>query len=288
MQTSLQLSGIGLRTPHEMIFLEKKPSVAWIEVHSENYFGEGGKSLHNLEKIRRDYPVSLHGVSLSLGSADALNWQHLKKLRHLSDRIQPCLISDHLSWSSINGQYLHDLLPLPYTEEALDHISIRIQQIQDYLQRQILIENISRYIEYKHSTLSECHFLREVACRSGCGILLDINNIYVNAINLNENPNDYLAMIPTELVQEIHLAGFTTMALLTDKNDEKEILIDSHNRLIVPAVWDLYRKAIQQLGPKPTIIEWDTELPALETLYLEAYRAEKIIRENNVLTKHTN
>lgn len=275
MKSSLLLTGIGLRPPHYADVLEKQPGVAWLEVHSENYFGEGGHALQVLEKIRADYPVSLHGVSLSLGSADELNWQHLKKLKELMTRVDPCLISDHLSWSSIDGQYLPDLLPLPYTAETLEHIVARIQQTQEYLGRQILIENISSYVRYEQSTMSEADFLQEAAQKSGCGILLDITNIYVTAMNFNTDPYAYLAMISPALVQEIHLAGFSSTML-----GEKEVLIDTHNKPVVPAVWDLYRYAVQRLGRKPTMIEWDTDLPSLETLCLEAYRAEKIMRES--------
>ena len=282
MKSSLLLTGIGLRTAHYSEFLDKHPDVAWVEVHSENYFCDGGKPLQTLDKIRSDYPVSLHGVSLSIGSADELNWQHLKQLRDLITHINPCLVSDHLSWSSINGQYLHDLLPLPYTEEALAHVVERIQTVQDFLNRQILIENVSSYVQFASSSIPEQDFLREVATKSGCGILLDINNIYVSATNLGYNPETYFSSIPSDLVQEIHLAGFTTTVV-----DERQILIDSHNRPVVPAVWDLYRKAIQVLGRKPTIIEWDSDLPALETLCLEAYRAEKIMRETYVAAKYT-
>ena len=255
---------------------------ARLEVHSENYFGEGGKPLAVLESIRRDYPISLHGVSMSLGSADELNWQHLKKLRDLVAHINPCLISDHISWSSIDGHYLHDLLPLPYTEETLVHLASRIQQVQDYLNRQILIENISHYVRYDHSTIPEYEFLREIAVKSGCGILLDINNIYVNATNFRTNPHHYISSIPANLVQEIHLAGFTTTMI-----DDQEVLIDSHNRPVLPAVWDLYRYAIGHLGSKPTIIEWDADIPTFETLCLEAYRAEKIMRETYATAKLT-
>ncbi|MBX3709164.1 MAG: DUF692 domain-containing protein [Gammaproteobacteria bacterium] len=282
MNPSLLLTGIGLRPPHYSDFLEKRPGVAWLEVHSENYFADGGKPLHILEKIRHDYPVSLHGVGLSLGSADELNWNHLKKLRDLITHINPCLISDHLCWSSVNGQYLHDLLPLPYSEETLQHVVSRIQQIQDYLNRQILIENISSYINFKYATISEQDFLREVAEKSGCGILLDINNIYVNSINLGFDPKKYILTIPSNLVQEIHLAGFTTATI-----NEKEVLIDSHSQPVMPIVWELYRYATQQLGRKPTIIEWDSNIPSLETLYLEAARAESIMRETYVPTKLT-
>lgn len=280
MKSTLSLTGIGLRTPHYTEFLEKRPDVAWVEVHSENYFGDGGRPLQILEQVRKHYPISLHGVSLSIGSADELNWKYLKSLRELINQIDPCLVSDHLSWSSINGHYLHDLLPLPYTEEALQHLIPRIQQVQEYLNRQILIENISSYIQFTHSTIPEAEFITELAHASGCGILLDINNIYVSANNLHFDPHTYLTTIPANYIQEIHLAGFTTRMI-----NEKEIFIDSHNRPIVPAVWDLFRSAIEYLGPKPTIIEWDTDLPALETLCLEAYRAEKIMREIYVTTK---
>jgi len=279
--STLLLTGIGLRTQHYSELLEKLPRVAWLEVHSENYFGEGGKALRFLEKIRQHYPISLHGVSLSIGSTDELNWPYLKKLRDLITRIDPCLISDHLSWSSLQGHYFHDLLPLPYTIEALDHVVSRIQQIQDVLNHQILIENISSYVQFEHSTLPEPEFLSTVAKQSGCGILLDINNIYVSSMNNGHDPDKYIEAIPADLVQEIHLAGYTTTLI-----NEKEILIDSHNRPIDQAVWELYRKAIQQLGRKPTIIEWDSELPSLETLYNEAYMAEKILRAY-ATPKHT-
>jgi len=281
-QSSLSLTGIGLRTAHYQEILEKHPPVAWFEVHSENYFGDGGRLLHLLDKIRQDYPISLHGVSLSLGSADELNWDYLRQLKNLITRIDPCLLSDHLSWSSINGHYLHDLIPLPYTEETLAQLVLRIQQIQGYLKKQILIENISSYVRYEHSTIPENEFLRELALQSGCGILLDINNVYVSAANLGTNASTYVSALPAHLVHEIHLGGFTSTTI-----DGKEILIDSHNRHIVPAVWDLYREAIQQLGPQPTIIEWDKDLPSLGTLCLEAYRAEQIMRETHVTTKLT-
>jgi uncharacterized protein (UPF0276 family) len=282
LKSSLLLTGIGLRAAHYADFLEQRPAVAWLEVHSENFFGEGGKPLHVLETLRRDYPVSIHGVGLSIGSADDLNWEHLRKLRDLSTRINPCLISDHLSWSSINGQHLHDLLPLPYTEEALQHVITRIQQIQEYLQRQILIENISSYLQYGGSTIPESEFITEVAVKSGCGILLDVNNIYVSARNLGFEPTRYIASIPPHLVQEIHLAGFSNTSI-----NGKEVLIDSHNNHVAPEVWNLYQATIKLLGRKATIIEWDSDLPPLDTLYLEAYQAEKIMRETYVPAKRT-
>lgn len=281
MKTPLRLTGIGLRSPHYSAFLKERPSVAWVEVHSENYFAEGGKPLQILEQIRQDYPISLHGVSLSLGSTDELNWKHLKSLRELVMRINPCLISDHLCWSSFNGQYLHDLLPLPYTEEAIKHTVSRIQQIQEYLDRQILIENISNYTQYQQMDMTEQHFISEIAKQSGCGILLDINNIYVSATNLGYDADQYIQAIPANYVQEIHLAGHTSSII-----NNKRVLIDTHNQLITSAVWDLYRKAILHLGLKPTIIEWDSELPTLDLLCLEAHQAETIMREVYVPTKH--
>ena len=200
-------------------------------------------------------------------------------MRGLIQRVNPCLVSDHLSWSSINGQYLHDLLPLPYTEETLQHVVERIKQVQDYLDRQILIENISSYVTFNASTLTEWDYLRAVAEQSGCGILLDINNMYVNATNHGFNPLTYLAAIPPHLVHELHLGGFADAVI-----DGKQVLIDSHNQSIVPGVWDLYRQAIQHLGTKPTIIEWDTQLPSLAELCSEASRAEEIIREGYATT----
>lgn len=282
MKSLLRLTGIGLRSAHHVEFLEKRPGVAWVEVHAENFFGEGGRALHELEQVRKDYPVSLHGVGLSLGSTDDLNWQHLKNLKELYKRIDPCLVSDHVSWSSIHGQYLHDLLPLPYTEEALLHLVERIKQVQDFLERQILIENISSYLTFPASTIPECEFIREVATQSNCGILLDINNVYVSSTNLNFNAESYISAIPANLVQEIHLAGFSTTTM-----NEKEVLIDSHDHAIVPAVWDLYRHAIKHVGAKPVIVEWDNQLPALDALYLEAFRAEQILRETYAAIKLT-
>lgn len=274
MQPLLQLTGIGLRAQHYAEVIDKLPGVAWLEVHSENYFGDGGKALQALEDIREHYPVSLHGIGLSLGSSDELNWQHLRKLSDLINRIDPCLISDHLSWSSLQGQYFHDLLPLPYTQESLSHLSTRIQQVQDFLKRPILIENISSYVQFEHSTMTESVFLAELAKQSGCGILLDVNNIYVNAINHQWDVDQYLADIPKQLVHEIHLAGFSKTDI-----DGKEILIDTHDHPVTEEVWALYQKTIRQIGRKPTIIEWDDQIPHLETLCQEAYRAEQIMRE---------
>lgn len=282
MKSLLKLTGIGLRPEHYTDFLEQYPGVAWVEVCTEDYFADGGKALSTLEQIRAHYPVSFNGKGLSIGSSDELNWHYLKKLQDLCKRIDPCLVSDHLSWSSVDGQNLHQLLPLPYTEEVLQHVVTRIQQVQDFLKRQILIKNIANVIQYDHSTLSEAEFLADVAKRTGCSILLDVSNIYISATNLGFDPAAYLRDIPSKLVQEIHLGGFTTTTI-----NEKEVLLDTHNRAIVPAVWNLYRETIKQLGTKATIIQWDSELPTLETLCLEAYRAEQIMRESYVAAKLT-
>lgn len=265
-------AGIGLRAEHYREVVETPPPVGWLEVHSENYFGDGGAPLEYLEKARRHYPVSLHGVGLSLGSSDELNRRHLEKLRALIGRIEPGLVSDHLSWSSVDGIYLNDLLPLPYTEEALRHVARRVEQAQDFLGRQLLIENPSSYLRYRHSTIPEWEFISEVARISGCGILLDVNNIYVSAVNHGFDAMEYLRAVPAGMVREIHLAGFTVKHY-----PEGQILIDTHNARVADAVWALYRAAIERLGPRPTLIEWDTDLPALEVLLDEARQADAIM-----------
>ncbi len=261
-------AGIGLRSPHYQQLLTETPDIGWLEAHAENYFGAGGQPLYFLEQLRGHYPLSLHGVGLSPGSAEPLNKTHLRKLKTIIDRFQPSLVSEHLCWNAIGGTHLNDLLPLPYTEEALAHISARLSHIQEYLGRQILIENLSSYLQFKHSTIPEWEFINETAKRSGCGILLDVNNIYVNACNHGFDSQNYLTAIDTRHVQEIHLAGF----------DEREkILIDTHSKRVDAAVWDLYRKAIDRFGATPTLIEWDTDIPALSVLLDEARKAEAIL-----------
>ena len=269
-------AGIGLRAAHYQDVLEQRPATGWFEVHSENYFGGGGKPLHYLEKIRADYPMSLHGVGLSLGSTDPLNFGHLAQLKKLVHRVEPGFVSEHLSWSSVDWRYFNDLLPLPYTVESLLHVSERIAQVQDYLDRQILVENISSYLQYEESTLPEAEFLAELARRSGCGILLDINNIYVSACNHGFDAEAYLANIPRERVQEMHLAGFTRKLFA-----DGEILIDTHNRPVAPDVWRLYASAVRRFGRVPTLIEWDSDLPALEVLLEEANKADTILEDTH-------
>ncbi len=265
-------AGIGLRAPHYRDVIETRPDVGWLEVHSENYFGDGGAPLHYLERARAQYPVSLHGVGLSLGSADPLNRDHLQKLKRLIARIEPGLVSDHLSWSSIDGRYLNDLLPLPYTEEALNHVVGRIVEAQEFLGHRILVENPSSYLRYKHSTIPEWEFLSAVAERTDCGILLDVNNVYVSACNHGFDPRVYLRAVPAERVREIHLAGHTVK-----HHEDGDILVDTHNTRVCDAVWTLCCETVARLGPRPTLIEWDSDLPALSILVEEAVIADRIL-----------
>lgn len=265
-------TGIGLRAQHYLDVLNTKPGVGWLEVHSENYFAEGGPPHYYLEQIRSLYAISLHGVGLSIGSSDPLNQTHLKKLKTLITRYQPLYVSEHLCWGSVGGYYLNDLLPMPYTEEALQYMVQRISQIQEHLGRQILIENISSYLQYRDSVIPEWEFIAAVASSTGCGILLDVNNIYVNAVNHQFDPLQYLQAIPREAVKEIHLAGF-------DSNGE--CLIDTHGKAVAAEVWDLYRNAVHRIGRIPTLIEWDTDIPALQVLLREAEKADRILEGIN-------
>ena len=267
-------AGVGLRAPHYREFLETRPAAGWLEAHPENYFTAGGKPLHFLEQLRTCYPLSLHGVGLSIGSTDLLNIRHLDRLKELIQRFEPALVSEHLSWGSVGGRYHNDLLPLPYTEEALEHMVTRVGQVQDYLDRQILVENVSSYLEYQLSVIPEWEFITELARRAGCGLLLDVNNLYVNACNHGFDPEIFLAAIPVERVQEIHLAGFTVNTF-----SDGQILIDTHSRPVCEQVWALYRKAVQRFGPVPTLIEWDADLPPLPVLLAEADRADTILQE---------
>lgn len=271
-------AGIGLRAPHYGAVLDTQPDIGWVEVHSENYFGSGGPPLFYLEQVRNHYLLSLHGVGLSLGSTDELNHEHLRKLKALVRRFQPGLISEHLSWGSIDGLYLNDLLPLPFTEEALCHVATRVEQTQDYLGCPILVENVSSYLRYQHSTMPEWEFLLEVAARADCGILLDVNNIYVSAHNHGFDAKTYLEAVPPARVKEIHLAGFAV-----NRFQQGDLLIDNHGARIAAPVWELYRKAVERLGRIPTLIEWDTDLPPLSVLIEEAYHADAILETSHAL-----
>jgi len=267
-------AGIGLRAPHHHEILAAAPAVGWLEAHSENYFADGGPAIAALERARERYPVSLHGVGLSLGSTDLLDVEHLRKLKALIARVEPGLVSEHLSWSSVNGRFLNDLLPLPYTEEALRHVCARVCEVQEHLNRQILVENISSYYLFAHSTIPEWEFVAAVAQRTGCGLLLDVNNIFVSATNHQFDPSQYLQAIPVQAVGEIHLAGHESNG---------ELLVDTHSRPVCDAVWALYRHAIRRIGEVPTLIEWDNDLPELSVLVAEAHKADVIWREASAL-----
>ena len=264
-------AGIGLRAPHVADVLTDRPPVAWLEVHAENYMG-GGPALQTLERVHEHYPLSLHGVGLSLGSADGLDARHLARLRHLIDRIEPAAVSEHLSWSISGGAYLNHLLPLPLTEESLALMIRHIDEAQERLGRRLLIENPSSYLRFAHSTIAEPVFLAELARRTGCGVLCDINNLYVSQRNVGLDPLQYLATLSPASVGEIHLAGHTV-----NEVDGRAVLIDDHGSPVANAVWRLYVQALQRFGPIPTLIEWDTNLPALDVLLREAAEAERLL-----------
>lgn len=268
-------AGIGLRSHHFREILDEPPPVAWMETHPENYFGEGGAPLRILERIRSQYPLSFHGVGLSLGSADPLDGSHLHKLNALVERFEPAFVSEHLSWSSAGGRFFNELLPLPYTAESLDHICARIDHVQEVLRRPLLIENITRYLTWRDSPVPEGEFLAETARRTGCGILLDVNNVYVNAVNFQLDPFEVLRVIPAESVWEIHLAGFDRVG---------RWLIDTHGQAVYPDVWSLYQWAIDRWGPRPTLIEWDTNLPPLSVLVSQAKQANAILGDCHAAT----
>lgn len=266
-------AGIGLRSRHVDELLARRPAVPWLEVHPENYLG-GGAACASLEAVRRDYPVSLHGVGLSLGTAGELDRHHLSRLRGLVDRIEPCLVSEHLSWSTAGGAYLNHLLPLPYTEETLTVVARHVDEAQEALERRILIENPSSYLRFRHSNIGESQFLAELVRRTGCGLLCDVNNIHVSAWNVGLDADAYLDALPAGAVEEIHLAGHAA-----NDADGRTILIDDHGSPVAPPVWSLYRRALERFGPVPTLIEWDTDIPELDVLLAEAQAAEGILAE---------
>jgi len=268
MKTLPELSvGIGLRQPHYREMFERTPALGFLEVHSENFFLDGGAAMHALERARAAYPISLHGVGLSLGSSDALAQQHLAKLKRLVDRVEPALVSEHLSWSSLGTRHFNDLLPLPHTREALGLLTERVDRVQSALNRSILVENVSAYVEFRDSEMTETAFLAELARRTGCGILLDVNNLYVNAVNFGFDPIARLADLPPEAIGEMHLAGHTSV---------DGCLIDTHGSRVCDEVWALFQAACRRFGPRPTLIEWDTDLPALDVLLGEAATAKSV------------
>jgi uncharacterized protein (UPF0276 family) len=257
---NLQGFGLGLRTPHYEAMQSEPHAVDWLEVITENYLGAGGKPLHYLERMRERFPLVMHGVSLSIGSTDPIDLEYLAQVRNLAARIEPHWISDHLCWTGIDGRNLHDLLPLPYTEEALASVVARVGQVQDALGRQILLENVSSYLSFQASELTEWDFLREVAQRADCAVLLDINNIYVSSVNHGFDPLVYLQAIPKERVRQFHLAGHSDMG---------GHLIDTHDHPIAEPVWALYGAAVARFGMVPTMIERDDNIPELGELVAE-------------------
>jgi uncharacterized protein len=271
-------AGIGLRPTHFKRVLSERPPIPWFELHSENFFCAGGEQLEVLTRVRRDYPISLHGVGLSLGRADGPDREHLGKLKQLIEHFAPSLVSEHLCWGAIGERHLNDLLPLPYTEEALASMVTHVQTTQDFIRRPLLIENVSSYLSYRHSTIPEWEFITSLAEYSGCGILLDVNNIYVNSINHGFDAHVYVHAIPPKAVAEIHLAGFTRK-----ENLPVELLIDSHNNPVANAVWDLYRETLAHTGPVPTLIEWDQDIPELEVLLAEAAKAEGFLHAQHAI-----
>jgi len=262
--------GLGLRTVHYEAILADKPRVDWFEAISENYMVEGGKPLHYLERVRADYPLALHGVSLSIGSAAPLNSDYLARLKALVARIEPLWVSDHLCWTGTAGLNLHDLLPLPYTEEALAHVVERVRRVQDHLGRRILLENVSSYVGFAQSTLTEWQFLSEVAERADCLVLLDINNIFVSAYNHEFDPHDYLAGVPAKRIQQFHLAGH--------QNNGSHI-VDTHDHPVIPDVWALYGAAVKRFGAVSTMIERDANIPPLPELMVELDQARTVARD---------
>jgi uncharacterized protein len=264
-------AGVGLRFQHHREVLEAKPPIAWLEVHTENYLG-GGPSPHTLDRVREHYPLSLHGVGLSLGSACGLDRQHLDRVGAAVRRFAPGLVSEHLSWSATGALFLPDLLPLPMTQEALRVVCRNVDQMQDALGRTILLENPSSYIQFTHSTIPEWEFLAEVARRTGCGLLCDVNNVYVSSCNHGWDARQYIRRLPLGRVGEIHLAGHSTRQLASGST----LRVDDHGSAVCPEVWELYALAIGRFGAVPTLIEWDNDVPALDVLIAQACKADEI------------
>lgn len=262
-------AGIGLRSAHHAALLAERPAIGWIEAHTENYFHDGGAA-RSLERARANYPLSLHGVGLGLGSADGLDREHLERVSRAVKRFEPALVSEHACWGHVDGEHFNDLLPLPYTEEAVELLARQVREAQEFLGRQLLIENVSAYVAFDHSQLDEWEFLGAVAERSGCALLLDVNNVYVSSMNLGIDAQAFILGLPAGAVQEIHLAGHARNGA---------VFIDDHGASVSDAVWQLYRFALSRFGAVPTLIEWDTNIPALATLVEEAARADRVLTE---------
>lgn len=268
-------AGVGLKPEHYRDIMSSHPDIGWFEVHPENYMGAGGPPHHYLERIRQHYPLSMHGVGLSIGSAGRLSREHLSRLRAFADRYHPGQFSEHLAWSTHESVYLNDLLPLPYTRETLDLVAEHVDEVQEALGRRMLIENPSTYVAFDASEMNEIGFLDALARRTGCGLLLDLNNVFVSASNHGFDPVAYVDDFPAVHVGEIHLAGHAAI----DGGDDTLLLVDAHDRSVADPVWDLYRRFIERNGPIPTLIEWDNDIPDWETLHAEARRADLLMAE---------
>lgn len=264
----LAIAGIGLRDQHFRHIDEQRPAIGWLEVHSENFFGDDPRRHGLLTRLRTDYPLSLHGVGLSLGSTETPDPQHLAQIRRLAERYQPWMVSEHCCWSAANGLHSNNLLPLPQTREALEVLCAHVNQVQDALRRPIALENVSTYFEFEYADFTESEFLSEVARRSGCYLLLDVNNLYVNSVNHGFDPLTYLAGIPANAVVEYHLAGY---------GDREHTLIDTHGTPVSEPVWTLYAEVLQRFGARPTLVEWDTNVPELGTLLAEMSQADEAL-----------
>ncbi|WP_084624113.1 DUF692 domain-containing protein [Oceanospirillum beijerinckii] len=270
--------GMGLRAPHFNDLLTELPEVSWLEVHSENYLDEQGVQRYILRQVAQHYPLSFHGVGLSLGSSDPLNPEHLTALKKLIDEFQPALLSEHLSWSSVSGRYFNDLLPIPYTQESLEHFCRQVDQAQQVLGRQILVENPTAYLNYKDSIFSEWDFLNQIVEQTGCGLLLDLNNIYVNSVNHSFDCQDYLDNINLDAVGELHLAGFSV-----NEYDQGRMLIDTHGNRVSDPVWQLFAQVRHQLNCQaPALVEWDTDIPEMSVLLEEVGKAEAIQQAKDI------
>jgi uncharacterized protein (UPF0276 family) len=279
------LVGIGLRSfhfPHILSNFKKiSKKIGWFEVHSENYYTLDNHYFQTLATIRQSFPISLHSVGNSLGSAQSLDLKHLKKLKNLVEKIDPFLVSDHISWGRVDKKHLNDLLPLPYSRKALDAISKNVEVMQNFLKRQILVENPSAYLVFKNQEMDEAEFINELSKRTGCGLLLDVNNIFVSSQNNAEfEPQSYLNKLSKKIVKEIHLAGHSKSKIFDGKN-HKEILIDTHNDVVCDEVWEIYKMAVKIFGKIPSLIEWDQDFPEFEVLLCEADKAKKILKNNN-------
>nr|WP_237371105.1 DUF692 domain-containing protein [Rhizobium sp. SL42] len=273
-------TGAGFKAQHADAILSDDYRIGFLEVHAENYMGDGGHPHRILTRMRTDFPLSVHGVGLSIGSPAGLDLQHLDRLKAIVDRYEPAFVSEHLAWSTHDDHFFNDLLPVPYDEETLARVCDHIDLVQDRLARRILLENPSTYVAFEATTMRETDFIRAIACRTGCGLLLDINNVHVSATNHGYAPLDYLADFPTELVEEIHLAGHAE-----DRDDAGQpLLIDSHDRPVDRLVWDLYDHVLAATGPRPTLIEWDNDVPDWPILKREAIRADAILAHHKQTT----